>query len=231
MIYDEVGQRETMAFFKLEQSKALYHADFVLYGIAITALATFLTVASPRQQWLETISFVVLGLISWTVIEYALHRYILHVLQPFRHWHTLHHRRPKALIFAPTILSTSLITTLIFLPALLVDGLWHACALTLGIVTGYFTFAVTHHAIHHWNFDNEWLRKRKRWHAVHHHYNEQFGCYGVTSTFWDHVFGSAYQAPDQLPNKLKLANARKTLRTRNVLLTTHVNTNNNAYWP
>ena len=139
----------------LEHSHAAYLADFAFYAGAVLVLAAALLVGCPRAQWLEMAGLTVAGLASWSAIEYALHRFVLHGLQPF-----------------------------------------------------------------------------KSWHAVHHHYNKQFGCYGVTSAFWDHVFGSAYQAPNQLPNKSKLqANTRKTLRTRNVLLTTHVNTNNNGYWP
>ncbi len=42
---------------------------------------------------------------------------------------------------------------------------------------------------HHWRSDNAWLRRRKRWHALHHHTGHP-GFYGVTSPFRDHVFGS-----------------------------------------
>ncbi|MEO6117771.1 MAG: sterol desaturase family protein, partial [Methylotenera sp.] len=188
-----------MALFNLEQSKALYRADIALYSIATLALAAFLLITSPRQQWLQTIAFMLLGIASWTVIEYALHRFILHSLQPFIRWHAMHHRRPKALIFAPTILSATLIAMLIFLPALLLGGLWHACALTLGFIMGYLFYTITHHAIHHWHANNNWLKERKHCHALHHHYNELYGCYGVTSAFWDRVFGSYYQTSNSQP--------------------------------
>jgi len=69
--------------------------------------------------------------------------------------------------------------------------LWRASALTLGLLTGYLGYAITHHAIHHWRADNAWLKERKYWHALHHH-SEQPGCYGVTSSVWDRVFGSTY---------------------------------------
>ncbi|OIQ73314.1 fatty acid hydroxylase superfamily protein [mine drainage metagenome] len=133
------------------------------------------------------------GLGGWTAIEYVLHRFVLHGLQPFRRWHLEHHRRPAALICTPTILSATLIVVLVFLPSLLLGNLWNACALTFGLLTGYLGYAITHHAVHHWHVDNAWLKKRKRWHALHHH-SEQAGCYGVTSSFWDLVFGSTYHA-------------------------------------
>jgi hypothetical protein len=58
------------------------------------------------------------------------------------------------------------------------------------VLGGYLGYAFTHHATHHWRVDNGWSIRRKRWHAQHHH-AAQPGCYGVTSAFWDPVFGSA----------------------------------------
>ena len=182
-----------MGLFSLEHSKAAYRADFVLYGLSISAMAAVLLVACPPGQRLESAVFVLTGLLGWTAIEYALHRFVLHGLQPFRGWHEQHHRRPTALICAPTILSATLIVALVFLPALALVGPWSACALTLGVSAGYLAYAVVHHATHHWRAESAWLKSRKRWHAMHHHEMAEPGCYGVTSSFWDHVFGSAHR--------------------------------------
>jgi sterol desaturase/sphingolipid hydroxylase (fatty acid hydroxylase superfamily) len=179
-----------MNIFKLEHSKIAYRADLALYCIMVLALAAFLVMYGPREQRADIASFVLAGLVSWPAIEYALHRFVLHGVQPFRRWHEEHHRRPKALIFTPTILSASLIAVLVFLPALLAADLWRACALSLGVLTGYLAYTITHHAVHHWHFDNIWLKKRKRWHALHHHSIDQPGYYGVTSVFLDQLFGS-----------------------------------------
>src|SRR5665213_914552 len=181
-----------MRLFTLEHTKAAYGADFALYGTAVVLLAA-LVLAAPRQHWLENSILVVGSLAGWTAIEYALHRFVLHGLPPFRRWHAEHHLRPTALICAPTILSATLIATLVVLPALLVGGWWRAFATTLGMLTGYLGYAITHHAVHHWRAENAWLSERKRWHALHHHIGQP-GCYGVTSAFWDHVFGTARRA-------------------------------------
>lgn len=178
-----------MGFFALEHSRAAYRADFVLYGVAVVGLPAFLMVAQPLRAWPELGALALLGLAGWTLIEYALHRFILHRMAPFRGWHGEHHARPTARIASPTILSAGLIFGLVFLPAIALDDVPGACALTLGVLIGYFGYAVTHHATHHWNFDNAWLKRRKRAHALHHH-RAQLGHYGVTSSFWDRVFGS-----------------------------------------
>ena len=121
-----------MELFALEHSKAAYRADFALYATAVVLLAGFLAYDGPREQWLGIASIALAGLVSWTAIEYVLHRFVLHGMQPFRRWHAEHHQRPRALICSPTIMSASLIVVLVFLPALLLGGLWRACALTLG---------------------------------------------------------------------------------------------------
>ena len=179
-----------MSLFTLEHSKAAYVADFVLYGFAVVMLAAFLCVDAPAGAWPQLVSLALVGLAAWTAIEYVLHRFVLHGLQPFQAWHAEHHRRPTALICAPTVLSAALITTLVFLPAWALGNVWNACALTVGVLAGYLAYAITHHATHHWRADNAWLRRRKRAHALHHHLDAP-GCYGVTSAFWDHVFRSA----------------------------------------
>lgn len=170
-----------------ENSKAAFRADFALYGMAILAMIGFLALASPADRRLATLLFTLVGMLSWTAIEYLLHRFLLHGLEPFRSWHRDHHRRPRALICASTVMSASLITTLVFFPLLVFGDLWHACALTLGVLIGYLFYALTHHATHHWHARSAWLKRRQRWHLRHHHRHPD-ACYGVTSRFWDRVF-------------------------------------------
>ncbi len=181
-----------MSLLTLEHGKLAYRADFALYSIAVVSLAAYLLVSEAGQQVLQTLAFVLAGLAGWTLIEYLLHRFVLHGMPPFRGWHDAHHKRPVALICAPTIMSASLILVLIFLPAVELLDLERACALTLGMLMGYLAYSVTHHAVHHWRSSNAWLMQRKRWHALHHHV-EHPGCYGVTTAFWDHVFRSQGQ--------------------------------------
>jgi cyclopropane-fatty-acyl-phospholipid synthase len=175
--------------FSFEQSKAAYRADFALYGIALVVLTGALLFGGPRGQWGEIGGVVVAGLAGWTLIEYLMHRFVFHGLQPFRRLHALHHERPSALICTPTILSATVIGVLVFLPAALSVDLWFACALTLGVLAGYTAYGVAHHAAHHWRANNRWLVHHKRRHALHHRVGRR-GWYGVTSGFWDHVFGS-----------------------------------------
>ena len=102
----------------------------------------------------------------------------------------LHHQRQSDLIYAPTILTVSVITGLVLLPAWMLGDLSRACELMLGLLIGYLAYSITHHAVHHWSGDSTWLRRRKRWHSLHHRPSQPPGRYGVTTAFWDHVFRS-----------------------------------------
>lgn len=187
-----------MHLFSIEHSPSAYRADFILYGSACVALAVTLLLAAPRAQapWLAALA--VAGLAGWSLIEYLLHRFVLHGLPPFSHWHAEHHRRPGALICTPTLLSASLIILLVFVPALLLSDWWLASALTFGLLSGYLIYAVTHHALHHAGppgaTRSAWLQRRRHWHKLHHgsvhHLQRRPGHYGVTTAFWDQLLGS-----------------------------------------
>jgi cyclopropane-fatty-acyl-phospholipid synthase len=180
-----------MSLFSLEHGKWAYWADFIFYGAAVLVLSITIGVLCPREQWAGSALLALGGWSSWSIIEYGMHRFVLHGLPPFRHWHAKHHQRPTALISAPTLLSASLIAVLVFLPALALGGRWAATAFTLGVLTGYLAYALVHHATHHWRAGNRWSQQRKRWHALHHRHELEGRCYGVTTSLWDHVFGSA----------------------------------------
>jgi sterol desaturase/sphingolipid hydroxylase (fatty acid hydroxylase superfamily) len=175
--------------FNIEQSRVAYWADFGLYGAAIFGLVLFLFVSGDRIGLFQMIGFALSGLFIWTLLEYVLHRFVLHGLEPFKTLHALHHLRPRALIFAPTLLSGTLIGLLIFTPTFLMSSVAGATALTVGLLIGYLGYALTHHAIHHWTARVGWMRTRKLIHARHHS-QRVTAHFGVTSTFWDRVFGS-----------------------------------------
>ncbi|HEX5362012.1 MAG TPA: hypothetical protein VFW49_13165, partial [Fluviicoccus sp.] len=120
-----------MHVFTLEHRKWAYFADFFLYGAAALALAVFLY-TGPRELRPVLAGYMLAGLAASTLIEYAVHRFVLHGLPPFKTWHADHHRRPKALLSIPIAFSAPLIGLVIFLPLLWTVGLWRACAMTLG---------------------------------------------------------------------------------------------------
>lgn len=177
-----------MRFLKLEHSRIVYFSDFVVYLALIAAASGALLRFAPQAHRVELIVSVVAGLVGWTLIEYLMHRFIFHGLEPFRRWHGEHHHRPHALIGTPAFLSGALIFAFVSLPIMLLWNVWEATAITLGIIIGYLGYMWVHHVVHHWRTDNAWIRQRKRRHAIHH---MKPTCeFGVTTSVWDHIFRS-----------------------------------------
>lgn len=182
-------KKSCMSVLTIEQSKVAYWADFAFYGTMIVALAIVVVVGAAPAQWPRIAFLTLTGLVSWSALEYLVHRYLFHGVQPFQRWHAEHHARPAAFICAPTIVTAAVIGTFLFLPAWLMGDARSACALTLGLLSGYLAYSTTHHAIHHWHAKGAWLRRRQRWHLAHHSARRPC-CFGVTSGIWDTAFRS-----------------------------------------
>ena len=196
-----------MPLLTLEHSPTAYRLDFAFYGLLSLAMASALLLFHPAGSAGLLAAWAVAGLLAWSPVEYALHRFVLHGLRPFSRWHDEHHRRPTALMGSPTWITLALFAGLVALPAFWLVGAWPACALTFGLLTGYLAYGLTHHATHHvvggFIRRNAWLVKRRRWHALHHQAHRPSsadspagprlkpGHYGVSSALWDHVFGTA----------------------------------------
>ncbi len=199
-----------MGLLSIEHSPAVYWADFAWHGAAALALGAAVGAGLPAAPGLgglaTALALVLAGLLLWTFIEYLLHRFVLHHVPPFRHWHALHHQRPQALICGPTLLSSGLIALLVTAPAWALLGAAHAQALTLGLVLGYLAYGVVHHSAHHGG-GGRWMRERRRWHALHHHAPMSAG-YGVSTGLWDHVFASVPTTGRRRPTTHPMVDAR-----------------------
>lgn len=189
-----------MRWLTFEHSPVAYRVDFCLYGALLLTLCAGLLATSPDVM---LAAWVLAGAWGWTLLEYLLHRFVLHGLPPFKRWHAEHHRRPKALIAAPTLLSMALFANLL-LPAVWLIGARAAAALAIGLMGGYLGYGLIHHAMH-WlmrpsalRVGRRWLLQRRVWHGLHHRRlpgsgsaaSALHGYYGVSTTFWDRVFRS-----------------------------------------
>lgn len=188
-----------MPRFVLEHSPAAYRADFAFYGLAVALIAFVLVRYSPYGMGGELLLWALSGGLAWTLIEYVLHRFVLHGLPPFSRWHAEHHSRPAALIASPTFFTATLFATLAALPGWWLLGAWPDCAVMFGLLAGYLAYGLTHHATHHsspWlRGRSAWLLRRRRWHALHHGaaaagVASKQGNFGVSSDLWDRVFGT-----------------------------------------
>jgi sterol desaturase/sphingolipid hydroxylase (fatty acid hydroxylase superfamily) len=176
-------------------SKTAYYGDFAIYAgvvITATAVAAWHDTRGEKLQWLVA---ALIGAIAWTLLEYLLHRFVLHRVRFFAAMHDAHHLAPRALVGTPTWLSLGVLGAVVFLPAWVLGSLNSASGLLAGVMAGFFWYGLAHHAIHHRQprLLASRLRVAARRHGRH-HAARAAGNYGVTTVFWDYLFRTSLEA-------------------------------------
>ena len=64
-------------------SKTAYYADFVVYALLVAALILSAAVGPDRTEQIKWLAAFIAGIALWTLLEYLLHRFVLHQIQPF----------------------------------------------------------------------------------------------------------------------------------------------------
>lgn len=192
--------------------------DLVRAYFAYPAIQAYLTLgvlASAATAWLwpgltPAAAAVVATMLVYGLVWYVLHRFILHGRFLFRSsktaamWkriHFDHHLDPNDL----GVLFGALYTTLPTIAVVTIPIGWiiggpgaAAAAFAAGLfITCIYEFC---HCIQHLRFSPKqaWLKRVKRLHMAHHFHNEQ-GNYGITTFFWDKLFGSYYARVSEKP--------------------------------
>lgn len=157
-------------------SKAAYYVDFFVVPLAVVAAGWYRDVDLFTQR--DFFPLYALGWLSWTFIEYAVHRWIEHGIEPFRTEHMMHHRDPAEYIAVSPLSTVPLIIVLMFLLPL---GAY------LGLLAGYYTYIWVHDSFHHGHQTGP-LSNRERRHLGHH--RKWKTNFGVSTSLWDRVFGT-----------------------------------------
>ena len=175
-------------------SKTAYYADFAIYALMVVWLAILASLTPGWPQRLLWLAMFATGLALWTLLEYLLHRWVLHRVPLIAPLHTEHHRAPRALVGTPTWLSLAIIWGAFFLPLWRVGSFIIASGLTAGVMGAFLWYGVVHHVIHHGRPRAlaAWLSDSKRRH-LRHHFSSRPVNFGVTTALWDHLFGTADQ--------------------------------------
>ena len=81
----------------MELSKAAYYADLILYPLLIVGLGAreMIFIHAFPFVWLFSMA---LGLLTWTIVEYGVHRFVLHSVESVARLHELHHATPSAYV-------------------------------------------------------------------------------------------------------------------------------------
>jgi Fatty acid hydroxylase len=138
-----------------------------------------------------------LGILVWTLMEYLLHRFLLHsrpqavaFLAIVEKLHLGHHRNPQdeSKITVPVSGSLPIAGGLLGLFRFM-TGSWQVAALLMtGSIAGYLYYETVHFWIHCGARHGRWLRQRRANHLSH-HFKDQTRWFGVTTQVWDLILG------------------------------------------
>ena len=113
-----------------------------------------------------------------------------------------HHDEPDELLAMPWFATTIVAFALWFgLRVVIPDG--PASFYMTALMTGYISYGTLHHVYHHINITvrpGKLLKRSWANHKIHHKMPDTN--YGVTTTFWDRVFGTHYQSRRQCSARL-----------------------------
>lgn len=141
------------------------------------------------------------GLFLWSLVEYVLHRFLFHIeaalpdhpiaLTVHFLLHGVHHYLPMdryRLVMPPTLFLV-LATPFYKLAHFIFSYDWYVANMVFsGGIFGYICYDLTHYFLHHKQLPAYW-RSLKKYHLQHHFADFENG-FGVTSRFWDRVFGT-----------------------------------------
>lgn len=148
-----------------------------------------------------TVATFMAGFLTLTLVEYLVHRHFYHMgtgsprrarLQYI--FHGVHHEHPrdKKRLALPPVMSIVLASSFIGLFRLTM-GLY-GFAFGGGFLAGYATYLLAHYAIHVYSPPKNFLRVIWKHHHLHHFVGDT-GAFGVSSPFWDHIFGTMPEDP------------------------------------
>ena len=143
---------------------------------------------------IETIFVFISGVLTFTLLEYLMHRYLFHLpptsernIKIAYAVHGIHHEYPKDKdrLAMPPYLSIVLATLFLFLFKALMGNL--AFGFTAGFVVGYATYLFVHYIVHAFQVPNNMFKVLWVHHGIHHHKSPD-KAFGVSSPLWDHIF-------------------------------------------
>ena len=142
--------------------------------------------------------------------EYLAHRFLFHWIPKGKtatkivytmHGNHHHYPRDRQRLFMPPVPSLIISSTLFGLQWLIMGS--YATMFFPGFLIGYLMYGTMHYAIHAWNPPFKWMKPLWRNHHLHHYKSEHQG-FGVSSTIWDHVFGTMFDLKNEKEDKEKV---------------------------
>ena len=184
----------------------------VIWGMYLPVIIGFPWYAATKFQFTAPIIALVFiaGVLFWSFFEYIMHMFVFHLVaesdraRKFIYiLHGNHHEYPrdKERLFMPPVPSLIISSIIFFAMYALMRN--YVFVFFPGFMLGYLMYGTMHYAIHAWNPPFKWMKPLWRNHHLHHYKNEHHG-YGVSSTLWDHVFGTMFDLKNEKEDKEKV---------------------------
>lgn len=168
---------------------------------AVGIVTIWYSMAKLGIPWQTVMVFFLGGVVLFTLVEYVMHRYLYHIpaktekRRRFQYViHGVHHEHPrdKARLAMPPLVSIVLATLFIGLFRVLIGP--NGYAFGGGFLFGYSTYLLAHYAIHIYKQPRSLLGILWKHHNLHHYVGDD-GAFGVSTPFWDYIFGTMPKEP------------------------------------
>jgi sterol desaturase/sphingolipid hydroxylase (fatty acid hydroxylase superfamily) len=213
MKFDKIHNKGQAQLFKNQYLEFLTKTHpLVIWGMYMPVLIylPYYSVNTVGISGVQTALIFLGGMLFWSFAEYILHRYAFHH-HATSDWgkrvsyvlHGNHHEYPrdKERLFMPAVPSL-ILASLFFLLYFTILGRY-AFPFFPGFMLGYLLYGSMHYAIHAWNPPFKWMKGLWRNHHLHHYKDMDMG-FGVSSTLWDHVFGTMFDLKKEKEDKEKV---------------------------
>lgn len=212
MQFDKIYNKGQAKIFKNAYLEYLTKTHpLVIWGMysPILLLLPYYAIAKLEFSFSYTAGIFVGGMLFWTLTEYILHRFAFHYdpktdrgrrINYVLHGNHHEYPRDRERLFMPAAPSL-IMASLFFVLFYLVLGKI-AFPFFPGFMFGYLIYGSMHYAIHAWNPPFKWMKPLWRNHHLHHYKHGDLG-FGVSSTMWDHVFGTMYDLKNEKEDKKK----------------------------
>jgi len=173
--------------------------NIVIYGTVI-AFLIYYAIGVRAIPVLDFLGLFVFALFFWTLVEYLLHRYVFHwisenkFVQRFHFvMHGSHHLYPRdkeRLLMPPVpgLIMASFLFVIFYAIFSLLSIAEYTWAFFPGFFLGYLLYSFLHRATH---VAKPPKRFKQIWrHHSLHHYKYPDKAFGVSTSFWDRVFGT-----------------------------------------
>jgi sterol desaturase/sphingolipid hydroxylase (fatty acid hydroxylase superfamily) len=218
MHFDKIHNKGQARLFKNQYLEYLTKTHpLVIWGMYLPIVGLMLYFSTYKLVFtvLQTSLIFLAGILFWSLFEYTIHRFVFHFFAKSERAkkivyliHGNHHEYPrdKERLFMPAVPSLLISSTIFFLMygfAYLFNITSGVFAFFPGFLIGYLVYGSMHYAIHAWNPPFRWMKPLWRNHHLHHYKNVELG-FGVSSTLWDHIFGTMFDLKKEKDDKEKV---------------------------